>query len=350
MNHRDVVVIGAGQAGLAVGYFLRRTGLSFTILDAEPGPGGSWRHGRDSLHLFSPAQWSSMPGWQMPASGEEYPAATHVVEYLRRYEERYQLPVERPIEVMSVTSAPDGLVVHTNSGDWKAGAIVSATGTWRATVIPNYLGLDSFKGVQIHSAEYRSPGAYRGMRVLVVGGGNSAAQILSEVSLVSDTVWAVQEPPQFLPDNVDGRVLFQRATERWNALQSGRPVEAPTGGLASIVMVPPVHEARSRGVFDHPRFIDHFTEDGVVWADNRRTSVDAVIWCTGFKPVLKHVEGLGVVKPNGRVDVLGTHARSEERLWLVGYGEWTGFASATLIGIMRSARDTAREINEFLQT
>lgn len=75
------------------------------------------------------------------------------------------------------------------------------------------------------------------MRVLVVGGGNSAAQIPSDVSLVSNTVWAVQEPPQFLPDDVDGHVLFQRATERWKALQSGQPVEAPTGGLASIITI-----------------------------------------------------------------------------------------------------------------
>lgn len=340
MNYRDVVVIGAGQSGLAVGYFLRRTGLSFTLLDGEPGPGGAWRHVWDSLRLFSPAQWSSLPGWQMPSSGEEYPTVAHVVEYLRRYEERYQLPVERPVEVIAVASAPDGLVVHTNSGDWKAGAVVSATGTWRAPVIPDYPGLDSFKGVQIHSAQYGSPETFRGLRVLVVGGGNSAAQILAEVSLVADTAWAVQEPPQFLPDNVDGRVLFQRATERWNALQSGRPVETRPPGLASIVMVPPVREARSRGVYYHPRFINHFDEAGVVWTDNSQTLIDAIIWCTGFKPVLSHLDSLGVVQSNGQVDVTGTRARDEERLWLVGYGEWTGFASATLIGVMRGARQT----------
>ena len=83
----------------------------------------------------------------MPASGEGYPAARHVVEHLSRYEERYQLPVERDVEVMAVTSTPDGLVVHANSGDWKAGAVVSALGTWRAPVIPNYTGASSYIGV-----------------------------------------------------------------------------------------------------------------------------------------------------------------------------------------------------------
>lgn len=285
----------------------------------------------------------------MPASGAEYPPATHVVDYLRCYEERYQLPVERPVEVMAVTSAPGGLVVHTNAGDWKAGAVVSATGTWRAPVIPDYPGLASFKGVQMHSAQYGTPEALRGRRVLVVGGGNSAAQILAEVSLIAETAWAVQELPQFLSDDVDGRVLFQRATERWNALQSGRPVETRPAGLASIVMVPPVREARSRGVYHHPRFIHHFNEDGVVWTDNSQIPIDAIIWCTGFEPALSHLDSLGVVQSNGHVNVNGTRARDEGRLWLVGYGEWTGFASATLIGVMRSARDTAREVGEFLK-
>lgn len=349
MNYRDVVVIGAGQSGLAVGYFLRRTGFSFTLLDSEPGPGGAWRHAWASLRLFSPAQWSSLPGWPMPPSGEEYPPATHVVEYLRRYEERYQLPVERPVEVMAVTSAPDGLVVHTNSGDWKAGAVISATGTWRAPVIPNYPGLDSYKGMQVHSASYDSPQRFRGMRVLFVGGGNSAAQILAEVSLHAATFWAVKEPPLFLPDDVDGRVLFQRATERWTALQAGRPVEAPTGGLASIVMIPSVREARSRGVFRHQKVISRFTSDGVIWSDNSEAVIDAIIWCTGFKPALRHLERLDVLQSDGRVEVLGTRAKSAERLWLVGYGEWAGFASATLIGVMRSARDTVREIEAYLK-
>lgn len=86
-----------------------------------------------------------------------------------------------------------------------------------------------------------------------------------------------------------------------------------------------------------------------MWTENSQATVDAVIWCTGFQPALTHLEALGVVQPSGRVEVMGTRARNEERLWLVGYGEWTGFASATLVGVMRSARDTAREISEFLR-
>lgn len=345
----DVVVIGAGQAGLAVAYFLRRTGLSFVLLDAEAGPGGAWRHAWSSLHLFSPAQWSSLPGWPMPDSGDVYPPAAHVVDYLARYEQRYRLPVVRPVEVSAVSATPAGLIVQTGTGQWKARAVVSATGTWRAPVMPHYPGLDAFGGMQTHSAAYESPERYRGKRVLVIGGGNSAAQILADVSLHAQTHWAVKETPRFLPDDVDGRVLFERATERWHALQTGRIDEAAGGGLASIVMVPAVREARARGVFDHPGRIDHFTGDGVVWADGSASRIDAVIWCTGFRPALRHLESLGILDADGRVAVSGTRARNEARLWLVGYGEWTGFASATLIGVMRGARDTVREISAFLE-
>src|SRR5690606_18982789 len=107
-RRRDVVVIGGGQSGLAVGYHLRRalraSGAAFVILDAEAGAGGAWRHGWDSLRLFSPALWSSLPGWPMPRAlgseapgGDAYPHRDDVLTYLARYEERYELPVERPV-------------------------------------------------------------------------------------------------------------------------------------------------------------------------------------------------------------------------------------------------------------
>ena len=104
----------------------------------------------------------------------------------------------------------------------KARAVVSATGTWSEPYVPDYPGGEDFRGVQVHSAYYRAPDAYAGKKVLVVGGGNSAAQILAEVSRVADTTWATLEEPRFLPDDVDGRVLFERATERYEGRREGR--------------------------------------------------------------------------------------------------------------------------------
>ena len=346
----DVIVIGGGQAGLAVGYFLRRTGLRFAIVDGEPEPGGAWRHGWNSLRLFSPAQWSSLPGWPMPSSGDAFPTRDEVIAYLTAYETRYQLPVVRPAEVDLVRAEADALVVEAGAVAWRTRAVVSTTGTWRAPYWPPYPDQSRFQGAQIHSAQYQSPESFRGRRVLVVGGGNSGAQIFAEVSQVAEAIWVTPAPPVFLRDDVDGRVLFERATARWQA-QQGVAVDAPPpGGLGDIVMVPPVKAARDRGVLKAVRPFERFTPSGVVWPDGRETEVDAVIWCTGFRPALQHLAGLGVVEPSGRVAVEQTRSVKEPRLWLVGYGEWTGFASATLTGVMRSARDTARQIAEALAT
>lgn len=344
----DVVVIGGGQAALATAYFLRRTGLRFVLLDAEEGPGGAWRHGWDSLRLFSPAVWSSIAGRPMPpvrhADGSDYPARDDVLAYLADYERHYALPVQRPVWVDGLRASPGGLEVSAGAQRWPARAVVSATGTWRHPFVPAYEGMAAFTGTQLHSAHYRAPQSFAGQRVLVVGGGNSGAQIHAELSQVADSTWVTLEPPAFLADEVDGRVLFARATERWKAQQEGRAIEQPVGGLGDIVMVPPVKAARARGVLHAVRPFARFVEDGVVWPDGRRERIDAVIWCTGFRPAIDHLRPLGVVEADDRVAVAGTRSVTQPRLWLVGYGEWTGAASATLIGVTRTARSTVAEI------
>ncbi|MBC8751891.1 MULTISPECIES: ArsO family NAD(P)H-dependent flavin-containing monooxygenase [Paraburkholderia] len=344
----DVAVIGGGQSALATAYFLRRAGLNYVVLDDQPAPGGAWQHAWDSIHLFSPAQWSSLPGWLMPSTSEQYPTREHVIRYLTEYEKRYEIPVHRPVDVTSVSRRDAGLLVSTDKGEWLAKAVVSATGIWGRPYIPEYPGQATFEGEQLHSAHYRNPEDLRGKGVLVVGGGNSGAQILAELSRVCHTTWVTLEEPIFLPDEVDGRVLFERATERWKARAEGRPDPAPSGGLGDVVMVPSVCEARERGVLHSVRPFSHFTADGVVWKDGTHTHVDAVIWCTGFRPALHHLRPLHVLNDAGRVDVIDCRARLEPQLWLVGYGEWCGFASATLVGVMRSARSTAAQINQYL--
>ena len=348
MSPYDVIVIGGGQAALSLGYFLRRTKRSFLILDVEDGAGGAWRHAWPSLRLFSPANWSSLAGWPMPPTGTGFPMRDEVIDYLTRYEERYALPIRRPVQVDAVEAAPEGLTVHAGSEAWSAKTVVSATGNWRHPHIPPYPDREAFAGRQLHSAYYAGAAAFAGQRVLIVGGGNSGAQILAEVSQVAETIWVTEKPPNFLPDDVDGRVLFERATERWRAQQEGRHVDQLPGGFGDIVMVPPVVEARARGVLHARKPFEHFTATGVHWADGSEAAVDAVIWCTGFRPALSHLAALGVVDANGRVQVEGTRSLSEPRLWLVGYGDWTGMASATLIGVMRTARSTAQEIDAFL--
>ncbi len=331
-----------------MGYFLRRTRRSFLILDSEDGPGGAWRHAWESMRLFSPATWSSLAGWLMPATAQGFPSRDEVIDSLSQHEERYALPVRRPVLVDSVERSSDGLIVRSGDSAWQAQTVVSATGNWRHPHIPSYPGREAFTGLQLHSADYVSATPFAGRRVLIVGGGNSGAQILAEVSQVAETLWVTEKAPNFLPDDVDGRVLFERATERWRAQQDGRSVEQLPGGFGDIVMVPPVVEARERGVLHSREPSARFALNGVQWSDGSEAPFDAVIWCTGFRPALAQLAPLGVIENTGRVDVEGTRSTAEPRLWLVGYGDWTGMASATLIGVMRTARSTAQDIDAFL--
>lgn len=355
-----MAVVGGGQAGLATGYHLRRAGLvpgrDFVVLDAEPSPGGAWQHMWDGLRLFSPAGYSSLPGWMMPPWDDRtrgFPPRTHVVDYLTRYEERYELAVRRPHRVAAVEQAPGGdrLLLRSDAGDLAARQVVSATGTWTRPFWPAYPGARAFAGRQLHASGYRRPEELAGRRVVVVGGGNSGAQILAEVSTVAETTWVTARPPRFLPDDVDGRALFAAATERIEALRQGR--EHPgVGGLGDVVMVAAVREARERGVLRARPMFARLTPTGVAWADGTEQEADAIVWCTGFRPALGHLRPLHLRDRDGHVPVdgpSGTRADGEPRLHLVGYGDWTGPASATLIGVGRSARSTATEVVAALQ-
>lgn len=356
-DRAHAVVVGGGQAGLATGFYLRRAGLTpgedFVILDAGGAPGGSWQHMWEDLRLFSPSSLSSLPGWMMPAWDDAelgYPPRTHVVDYLTRYEARYDLRVRRPHRVDAVTRVdgdPTGrLLVRAAGLAIATRFVVSATGTWDRPFWPAYPGMRAFTGRQLHAADFHRPDDFAGQRVVIVGGGNSAAQLLAEVSQVADTTWVTARPPRFLPDDVDGRALFATARARIRAMHEGRD-HAGIAGLGDIVMVPSVRAARDRGALEaHPMF-DRLTPTGVAWADGTTHAADAVIWCTGFRPALQHLRRLGLRDHDGRVPVggpPGTRALHEPRLYLVGYGDWVGPASATLAGVGPSARDTVADL------
>lgn len=343
----DVAVAGGGQAGLAAGYHLRRQGLDFVILDAGTAPGGSWQHMWDSLRLFSPAEHSSLPGRLMPAqAGKTCPDAGHVVDYLADYEKRYGLPVRHGTRVDAVRRAGDRLLVEADTGRWRARAVISATGTWSRPFLPAVPGRNVFTRRQLHTVDYRSPADLAGQRVLVVGGGNSGAQVAADLALDGrvQVTWVTRRPPRFLPDDIDGRALFDVATARRRALDAGRTDAGGVASLGDIVAVPPVRAARDARLLKAEPMFTRLTADGVRWADGSRTGADAIIWCTGFRPALAHLAPLGLRGPRGRIPTDGTRASGEPRLHLLGYGDWTGPASATLIGVGRPARDAVRAI------
>jgi len=347
--HYDCIVIGGGQSALAVGYYLRRTDYTWVMLDAQEDAGGAWQHGWNSLTTFSPAQYSSLPGWLMPKSKGPYPTRDEVLDYLQQYEDRYKFPVRRPIEVQDVARKNNLFHLNTSRGLYTCRALISATGTWQAPYIPDIPGRQNFSGRQLHSGTYQSPTPFRKKRILVIGEGNSGAQILADLAPYAAAVhWATRKTPEFLPEDVDGRVLFNVASAKYYAEQKGEVFDTSKLNLGNIVLVPTIRQAYHNGLLVSRGKIARITSRGIIWQDGRTDDYDVLIWCTGFHYATTHLQGLVPRDHKGRINTEGTRAIDTNGLWLVGYGNWTGFASATMIGVGRSARQTVKEITSFL--
>ncbi|WP_010149292.1 ArsO family NAD(P)H-dependent flavin-containing monooxygenase [Serinicoccus profundi] len=344
-EHLPAVVVGGGQAGLAASFYLRRRGIDHVVLDAAERPGGAWRQTWPSLRLFSPAAYSSLPGWRMPATpGADNPDAAHVIDYLARYEERYAVPVRRPVRVRGVTRSGEGFEVVTGAGTWSAGTVIGATGNGTRPFVPAVPGLSDFEGEQRHSSGYAGPEEFAGRRVLVVGGANSGAQIAADLLPVAEVTWATLTPPRYLPDDVDGRELFRVASARLRGEGGG------VGSLGDIVAVPPVRRARDEGGLVATPMVRSITRTGAVGPDGVERGFDAIIWCTGFRPDLSWLSGLDLPRRDGRVVTDGTPVvPGVPGLFLLGYGDWCGPASATLIGVGQWARLVADRVAAALE-
>jgi len=345
MKVYDTLVIGGGQAGISVAYFLMRSQLEYLVLDDQERAGGSWLQTWDSLKLFSPTEYSSLSGWAMPKSENEYPTKNDFISYLEQYEMRYNFPIQRQTKVLSVCKENNLFLVKSNKGIFYSKTLVSATGRGQNRFIPTYPNQKLFTGKQLHSIDYRNSDDLFGKKILVVGGGNSGAQILAEVSEVAQTQWVTLEEPYFLPDDIDGRYLFNSATQKFLGKANSSSVIKVS--LRNIVMVDSVKQVRNRNVLLAKRPFLSFYEQGVIWKGGDKEEFDIVIWCTGFKASLKHLDTLNIIE-NNRIKTQYTRSIKEPNLWLVGYGSWTGFASATIYGVGKTARQTVKEIVEFL--
>ena len=179
----------------------------------------------------------------------------------------------------------------------------------------------------------------------MVGGGNSAAQLVAEISTeAAATIWVTLRPPRFLADGVDGRVLFEVASRRAAALAAGHSDPGGVAALGDIVMVPEVLAARDRGAMTARPMIERLTDDGVAWGD-RYENADVILWAKGFRPALGHLQPLRLRGADGTVPTVGTRALKEPRLHLLGYGDWTGPGSATILGVGRTAKAAVAELD-----
>ena len=296
----DVIVVGAGQAGLAIGWYLARLGLRFQVLEASAELGQSWRSRWDSLTLFTPAQYDALPGMPFPAPADTYPTKEPVADYLRAYADAFRLPVRLNSRVTSLSRSGDGFEVRTADETFSARRVVVATGPFQIPFVPPAAGgLDS-PVTQLHSADYRNPQALPDGPVLVVGGGNSGLQIAEELSASRRVDVSIGTSPPMLPQRLAGRDLFWWLT-RLGLMRV--PAESRLGrrvqARGEFVIGTSRRQLKRAGVTFRPRLVG---ADGrtVRFADGSTLDVGVVVWATGYRSDYSWISVPGVVR-NGRV-------------------------------------------------
>lgn len=376
----DVVVIGAGQAGLSAGYHLRRRGFSpvgtghsvaqgrpgpatgegspgapgspeasartFVVLDGEAAPGGAWQHRWASLRMATVNGIHELPGFAVPPADPAASARDVLPSYFAEYERRFDLRIERPVRVRAVRRAdddPNGRLLveaETPKGTrtWAARYVVNATGTWTRPFLPWVPGADRFRGRQLHVADYVSAGAFAGQRVVIVGAGVSAVQLLDEISHVADTFWVTRREPDWVEEDFD----LPARTAAIAGVEARVRMGLPPGSVISVTgmhWTPWARAAEARGVLvRHPMFAA-IEEHGVRMPDGTFEPADVILWATGFRPAVSHLGPLGLRTPQGGFRVADTRSLDDPRLFLIGYGP-----SQSTVGANRAGREAVRRI------
>lgn len=335
----DVVVIGAGQSGLAAARTLQAHGISPVVLEAGAEPAGSWPRYYDSLALFSPARYSAMPGLGFPGDPDHYPHRDEVAAYLRRYAASLGADIRTRSPVTAVQAGDRaGFAVRTAAGQsFHAAGVVAATGSFGNPCVPALPGQDRFAGRLLHVAGYRSPHQHAGERVVVVGAGNSAVQVGYELAQVATVTLATRRPVTFHPQRRGGQDLhhwlvssgFDLLPPQWLSHYLGDRWVVDTGKYR--------HALESGQLNRRPMFTG-FGPDDVVWPDGTREQVDTVIFATGYCPDLGYLSPLaGALDTDGMPLHSGGISATHPGLVYLGLEFQRSFSSNTLRGVHRDA-------------
>ena len=325
----DVIVVGAGQAGLATGRRLQEAGITFEILEGRNRPAGSWPDYYDSLSVFSPTAYSSLPGLAFPGPPKAYPGRDEVADYLETYAHHFALPVTLRTPVTEVAPQNEAWSVTTADGATRrARAVVVASGTFGAPHRPTIQGAEVFSGKVLHASQYRTPDTFKGGRVVVVGAANSAVQIAGELAEMARPSLAPREPVQYKPQHMLGQDIHFWA--RVLGLDNSNKLSDQGG---AVLDTGKYRRAIAAGRPDQRRMFTRFTPQGVVWADGQEEAVDAVIFATGYRPHVPFLNGLPVWTPAGRLDQTDGVAHRAPGLYFMGQPGLRRFASATLRGV-----------------
>lgn len=351
----SVVVIGAGQAGLAVSYYLQRLGLvpgsDFVVLDRGPRTGGAWQLRWEALRIGSAHRINDLPGMDalelsFENADRTLPAKEVVANFYRRYEEFYELRVRRPVKVTSVFNRGTDLVVQYDDTSVQGSRqivsqlVVNATGTWGSPFIPWYPGLNDFAGRHVHTTDYSSAQDFAGQSVVVVGGGTSAIGFLLELeNVASDLVWVSRSPVTFLDEgelNLEASAAAVAMQDE--AARAGRALPSIVSGTG-VPRTRRIQSAIGRGLLTARPMFSSIEVDGVRWEDGTFQPADTILWATGFRPELRHLAPLKLREKAGGVTVGQGSSWKDPRIFFAGYGP-----QASTIGANRAGRQIARQV------
>lgn len=350
----DIVVIGAGQAGLSAAYHLKKEGMApgkgFVVLDDEFGPGGAWQHRWDSLTLSNVNGINDLPGMAFAdavnTKDKELQANVAIPKYYERYEKAFELPVIRPVRVREVTERNGRFFTRTDGVQFSSLGLINATGTWKTPNCPRYPGWQQFRGRQLHTGEYKNAEEFIGKHVIIVGGGISAVQLLGEISEVTRTTWVARRSPdfrehEFTPEK--GREAVALVEKR---VREGLPPESVVS-VTGLPITPAIAKMLKNGTLDRKPMFEEITETGVRWEDGTTLDADVIFWNTGFRHSLDHLAPLKLMNDQNGITMSGklaTQVAKDPRIHLTGYGP-----SASTIGANRAGRAAARELIKFLK-
>jgi putative flavoprotein involved in K+ transport len=345
----DVVVVGGGQAGLAVGYHLARQDLSFVILDAGHRVGDSWRRRWDSLRLFTPARYDGLPGWSFPAPAWSFPTRDEMADYLEAYANRFQLPVRTGSCVERLRRDAGGYLVDAGERRFRASHVVVASGQYQLPVVPSFSAELDPAIRQLHSSEYRDRSQLRGGGVLVVGAGNSGADIAIELCRHHPT-WLSGPDKGAVPFRIEGRAARLLLPFLWFVASQVLTVKTPIGRRvrpkviasgAPLIRVKPADIAAA-GIERVPRAVG-VSNGSPLLEDGRVMDVSNVIWCTGLRPDFGWID-LAVFDHDGAPICTRGVVDGEPGLYFVGLDFLHAFTSENVGGVGRDAGHVAKRI------
>jgi len=344
-----IAVIGAGQAGLSAAYYLKKLGLSigpdFIVLDAAPSAGGAWQYRWPSLTLSTVNRIHDLPGMSfeetLDTGGGTVQASIAVPHYYELYERKFDIRVYRPLKVENVYLHKERFYIDSSETLFSALGIINATGTWGNPYIPEYPGAGLFDGEQLHTRDFKTADYFKGKHVIVVGAGISAIQLLDQISKVTTTTWVTRRTPEFREgpfDDVAGHNAVAIVEQR---VRNGLPPLSVVS-VTGLPLSPEVIDMKKRGVLERFPMFSEITKSGVKWEDGREEKADVILWNTGFRGALQHLQTVLPREESGGILMAGkfaTMVAKEPRIHLPGYGP-----SASTIGANRAGPVAAREL------